>query len=790
MNFLEKLQSSLSDRYRIEREIGAGGMATVYLARDLRHDRDVAIKLLRPELGAVLGTERFLAEIKVTARLQHPNILPLFDSGETDGQLWYVMSYVAGESLRAKMDRERQLSVKEAVRITTLIAGALDFAHRNGVIHRDLKPENILLQDGQPLVADFGIALAVSNVAGDRLTQTGLSLGTPQYMSPEQAMGERMIDARSDIYSLGAILYEMLAGMPPFSGPTTQAVIAKLVTETPKPVRDLRPAVSPAIDAAIARSLEKIPADRFDTAKEFAGALESAVYDSGGITPLRPAPKKRYGGLVVAVVATIVAVFLVRWYHGTRDRASVAADSALPAAETAKSVAVLPFVNVGGDPKQEYFSDGITDEISDALSRIPRLRIASRTSSFAYKGRNAIDARAIGKQLNVSALLEGQVLRSGDRLRVSAQLTDAGTGIVKWRNKYERDLKDVFAVQDEIARSIASALQVTLADSTHLVSGTTSVAAHDYYLRGHFEHYRYDEGSIKRGIALYDSAIKLDPHYVDAYVGVGQAWWNLADDWVAPVVALPHGDSALRRALELDPSNGRALAASLFLQMASPDAERIRGEAEEALRLAPNDPNTLVLASAMLWERDTKRSLEIAKHGFELDPHDPYAGYSYSQALFFNRRYDEALKIADASLADNPSGVLGHFVRGLIHLALERPADALLDFAAIRYTLQSASKAGSARAYAALGKRDKALELIHELESDARKRYVDKTYIGGAFAAIGERDSAFTWLEKAFADKSSYARLLEVDPTWNPLRSDPRYADLVQRMKIVIPPGG
>ncbi len=274
MNFLDKLQAALSDRYTIEKEIGAGGMATVYLARDLRHDREVALKLLKPELGAVLGPERFLSEIRVTAKLQHPNLLPLFDSGESDGQLWYVMPYVEGESLRARMDRERQLSVKEAVRIATLVAGALDYAHRHGVIHRDLKPENILLHDDQPLVADFGIALAVSNAGGERVTQTGLSLGTPQYMSPEQATGERGVDARTDIYSLGAVLYEMLTGEAPHTGATVQAIIARLMTDTPRSIRSSRPSVPDYVDWAVQKALEKVPADRFDTAKEFAETLQ------------------------------------------------------------------------------------------------------------------------------------------------------------------------------------------------------------------------------------------------------------------------------------------------------------------------------------------------------------------------------------------------------------------------------------------------------------------------------------------------------------------------------------
>ncbi|MDQ3243958.1 MAG: serine/threonine protein kinase, partial [Gemmatimonadota bacterium] len=269
-----QLKESLADRYDIKREIGAGGMATVYLAQDLRHDRPVALKLLNPELGAVLGAERFLAEIRVTANLQHPNLLPLFDSGAAEGLLYYVMPFVDGETLRGRLDRERQLPVDEAVRMTVAIANALDYAHSHGVIHRDLKPENILLQAGQPVIADFGIALAVKNAGGNRITQTGLSLGTPQYMSPEQATGDRVIDGRADIYSLGAVAYEMLTGEPPHTGSTSQAIIARMLTEKPRPMRVTRNAIPEHIEFAVQHALEKLPADRFSTAHQFAEALQ------------------------------------------------------------------------------------------------------------------------------------------------------------------------------------------------------------------------------------------------------------------------------------------------------------------------------------------------------------------------------------------------------------------------------------------------------------------------------------------------------------------------------------
>ena len=322
---MDRLASVFADRYRIDRQLGEGGMATVYLAHDLRHDRDVALKVLKPELAAILGRERFLNEIRLTARLDHPHIVTLIDSGETDGVLWYVLPFIRGESLRARMHREKQLGVEEALAIARQIASALDYAHRHGVIHRDLKPENILLHEGEAMLADFGIALAVKEAGGSRLTETGLSLGTPSYMSPEQATGDRVLDARSDVYSLGAVLYEMLAGEPPHSGATVQAVIAKLMTERPTRLRTIRDTVPEGVDAAVARALAKVPADRFATAGEFAGLLRA---ESPGVatlaTTVRP-PRRRVGAWAGAAAALLAlggaATFLLR----TREPAPVAA---------------------------------------------------------------------------------------------------------------------------------------------------------------------------------------------------------------------------------------------------------------------------------------------------------------------------------------------------------------------------------------------------------------------------------------------------------------------------------
>jgi serine/threonine-protein kinase len=358
MTTMSRLTAALADRYRIERELGAGGMATVYLAHDLRHERDVAIKVLHPDLGAALGAERFLSEIKTTAKLQHPHILPLLDSGVADGLLYYVMPYITGETVRARLERERQLPVDDALRIARAVGDALQYAHEQGIIHRDIKPENILLQGGHALVADFGIALAVQQAGGQRMTQTGLSLGTPQYMSPEQAMGERIIDARSDQYALAAVLYELLAGEPPCTGATVQAVIAKVISAEPEPLALVRKTVAPGVDAAVRRALAKLPADRFASVAAFLAALATAeALGAAGLhgtatAPAASAPRSRWPALAVAGSLAAVLGLTAGWgLRGASRAGSTASDMATltRVQATFTGVAGLPALSANGE---------------------------------------------------------------------------------------------------------------------------------------------------------------------------------------------------------------------------------------------------------------------------------------------------------------------------------------------------------------------------------------------------------------------------------------------------------
>jgi len=395
---LQDLKAALVDRYDIREELGAGGMATVYLAEDMKHHRKVAVKVLRQELAATLGPERFLREIEISARLRHPHILPLYDSGEAGGFLYYVMPHVAGESLRDRLNREKQLPIEDALRIAAEVADALQYAHDQDVIHRDIKPENILLESGHAVVADFGIARAVAESGGERLTETGLSLGTPTYMSPEQAAGNAEIDGRSDTFALGIVLYEMLIGEPPFDGPTAQAIVAKILTEPVPPLRQQRGTVSEETEGVVMKALAKVPADRIATAGELNRVLRGLETTRTTTTPVTIAPVHRWKPVAAGVA--IVAAAIVGWM-------ALRPGSPVPAGGDRPSIAVLPFENIGA-PENEYFADGITEEMTSRLAQISGLRVIARTSTLRYKGTTQ-DIREIGAALGVDYILEGTV---------------------------------------------------------------------------------------------------------------------------------------------------------------------------------------------------------------------------------------------------------------------------------------------------------------------------------------------------------------------------------------------
>jgi eukaryotic-like serine/threonine-protein kinase len=675
---LERLRAVLAERYAIERELGRGGMATVYLARDVRHDRPVALKVLHADLAATLGPERFQREIRMAARLQHPHILTVHDSGDAGGQLWFTMPFVEGESLRDRLRRERQLPVTDAVRIAREAAAALDYAHRHNVVHRDIKPENLLLTgEGQVLVADFGIARALAGGQDTALTETGTSIGTPAYMSPEQASGERVLDGRTDIYSLGAVLYEMLAGEPPFTGPTAQAIIAKRFTGEIPGLRKARPSVPDDVEQAITRSLAMLPADRFATAAEFAKALEGGPAtgrvnaEGGGSVPTEAANTARAPaaasasrparGLVLLGLGFLLGLgVLFAW------RRSHVGGEADPG--TVKTIAVLPFDNLGTS-EDEYFSDGMTDEVRGKLANLADLRVTARSSSSEYK-KTSKRPQEIGRELGVDYLLTGTVRwekdASGKRARVSPELIEVATGATTWQQPFDAKLTDVFQVQADIAGRVADALNVALGSSQKeslAERPTANLAAYDAYLKGEAASHGVDTPDpfrLGQAIGFYEQAIALDSTFLEAWVQLARAhagrYYTGTPDPAGAIAARRAAERAL--ALAPDRAEGR-LAMGDYYSFVTTDPARALAEYEAGLKVAPGRAELLV--GAAFAEQGLGRwhaALQHLDRAQALDPRSVLTARRRATTLLWLRRYPEALAAADRALALQPTNLI------------------------------------------------------------------------------------------------------------------------------------
>ncbi len=648
-DLLGRLQESLASRYRIERELGAGGMAVVFLAEDLKHRRQVALKVLRPELAAEIGPQRFLREIEVAAGLNHPHILPVHDSGETGGFLYYVMPYVEGESLRGRLTREKQLPLDDALQIAREVGDALDYAHRRGVVHRDIKPENILLAEQHAVVADFGIARAIVAASGQKLTTTGLVIGSPAYMSPEQGAGSREVDGRSDVYSLGCVLYEMLAGQPPFTGATAESLAYQHLSVAPRPVTELRPAVPYEVGRTIQRTLAKAAADRFTTASEFAEALahrESAAMAAGPpVTQAPPARRPRRLALAgVAVVIVLAGALLVL-------RPWRPAPAPPRPAHTRSEIAVLPFQNLSAEGPHAYFAGGLHDELLTQLAKVAALKVISRTSVMGYQGTSK-PLKQIASELGVGSVVEASVQVVGGRLRVTVQLIDAATDEHLWAERYDRTLDDAFAIQSEVAQQIVAAVGAALtgAEQGRLAAAPTANAeAYRLYLQGR-EHWirQGDQRQIlETALQLYGRALRLDPGFALARAELSEV----------------HG---LMYWFRLDPSPARAA--------------RQREEAEAALRLAPDLPEAHVaMGLAHYWgRRDYRRALAELRIGLEGLPNDAKVWRQFGNLHRRLGNWNEVTAAYEkASRLDPRDANIAGDLRGNTFTSLRRYADAV-----------------------------------------------------------------------------------------------------------------
>jgi eukaryotic-like serine/threonine-protein kinase len=792
---LSRLQASLANRYRIERELGRGGMATVFLAQDIRHDRPVALKVLHPDLAMVMGPERFLREIRISSRLQHPHILSVYDSGDADGQLWFTMPYIEGETLRGRLLREKQLPLDDALRITREVADALHYAHQHGVIHRDIKPENILLSGSaaadpgsfgryHALVADFGIARAIAPGSEVLLTESGISLGTPQYMSPEQSVAEKDLDARSDVYSLGCVLYEMLAGEPPYTGPSAQAIVAKRLRE---PIPHLRTGrdVPVALERAVTTALARSPADRFPTAAEFGAALEPHRLGSGSGGENTVAARRARPSIPRPVLVCAVLLLAAAGYAAYRRLEA-------PATTSLASAAVLPFVDLSPQRDQEYFSDGLTEELTTALSQVPGLRVAARTSAFQFKGRNP-DVREAGRKLDVGAILEGSVRKSGGRFRVSAQLINVKDGYQIWSESYDRDLADVFAVQEDLARSIVAALRVRLAparDSALALRPTGDLRAYDSYLKGLFAWNQRTARSLPEAVRYLEQAVALDSNFARAWAALAEAYvlvvpfsgsGSSADTW-------RKAQAAAVRALALDSTSAAAYTALAYGNMIY--AFEWRTAESDFQRAIAADPT---YATAHHWYGDflagrgrLEESQTEMTRAHQLDPVSRQIGIEWGWVPYLMHRNDEAATRIRQILDLDPNYAGAYMRLGFVEIQQHRYTEAIaslkrsVDLGA--FYPQAAS--AIAFAYAASGNRTAALDIVNDLKRRSATQLIPPYTIAVAYGGLGDATQGIDWLNRGIDQKDFYIPENFFEPLLDPLRSDPRFARLVSRMGL------
>lgn len=711
---VDRLSALLVGRYEVRREIGRGGFATVYLASDVRHGRMVAIKVLHPDLKGTIGSERFLREIQVVAHLNHPHILPLLDSGEAGDLLYYVMPYVEGESLRDCLTREGQLSIPDALRITNEVADGLAYAHAHGLVHRDVKPENILLSSGHAVVADFGIGKAIDESASSRLTTPGAATGSPMYMSPEQWSGSDRVDGRGDQYSLACMLFEMLTGDPPYTGPTPQAIMSRHSLAPVPSARIVRPTVPESVDAALMRGMAKYPADRFDTIKAFAQALPVTgtpagvavvdAYPRSGTRParaLRAFLSRRHLALALGAVLAIAVA-----YGGYRRFLASTGQTRL---------VVLPFENLGA-PEDAYLVDGIAGELTNKLSGIGRLGVIARTSAIQYRNTRKT-AREIGRELNVQYLIEGSVRprrlgRDRDSVHVNARLVRAGDDTQVWTQDYDVGVRGVDALQSTIAERVTTQLNVVLLEPERqrlARRATEDVQAYEYYLRGneHFDR-SWSRPDVEAAVQMYQKAVETDPDYALAYARLGQAhaWmhqlrYDLSED------RLVAAKRAVDRALALDPGLPAAhVAIGLYYYWGRSDYERAIREFTAARELQPSNAQVfLQIGHVRRRQGRFEEAIESYRKSADLDPRSYRAWFNLGETLLFTRHYAEARSplervtvlapeflegyVQQARLAMNAEGDLVT-AQGILKQAEERiPPTAwrapMLDFARIIY---------------------------------------------------------------------------------------------------------
>jgi serine/threonine-protein kinase len=759
--------------YQLRSLLGQGGMGEVYLAEDPRLGRSVAIKLLAPHLVRDQAAKaRFIREARAASKLDHPNIGTIYDIGEQDGELFLVLAHYQGETLNQRLERG-PLPVDEAVEILRQLALGLEAAHRAGIVHRDIKPANVLVTNsGTAKILDFGLAKLLSDSHGPNMTEAGQVMGTPLYMSPEQLRGEA-IDARTDLWSLGVLAYELLSGVSPFRTASKEGIPSRILRDEPASLRSV-PGVPEWLVELVSQLLRKNPAERPQSASEVLGRLQDRNRD-GRTSTQPPLPRKTMlavGGLVLAGVLTLGSWFALNRGGGSID-----------------SLAVLPFTNASGDPNTEYLSDGISESLINSLAEVRGLRIVPRSSVFRYKGKVA-DTQKIGRELQVRAVLTGRLLRRGDTLNVQTELVDVDRGSQLWGTQYNRKLADIISVQEEISREISQNLRLRLTgeEKQRLTKRYTQDSqAYQLYLKGRYFWDKRSPDALESAIEYFQQAIHQDPNYALAYVGLADAYAVLALFGERdPRLVMPKAKAAALKALEMDDGLGEAHVSLGWVSYSYDwDWPTAGKHFERALALKPAYPPAHYLYSLYLMAQGRfDDGLAEARRAVELDPLSLAARHYLEVQLFIGGRVDESIEECRRTLELDPGYAVSHAQLGQSYAEKGMYPEALAAFE--KYSALSRgspmSLAFLGYIHARTGDRAFALGVLDKLKALSKERYVSGMWFGLVYVGLGEKDEAFRSLETAYQEHANFLAYLRVLPWWRPLRSDSRFADLQRRI--------
>ncbi|MDQ6652311.1 MAG: protein kinase [Acidobacteriota bacterium] len=828
-------------RYEIRSKIGEGGMGEVYLAQDTKLERTVALKILPANVAADRQRmQRFIQEAKAASGLNHPNILTIHEIEQIDSRHFIATEFIDGETLRQHLNAGR-VKIAEALDISVQIASALSAAHAAGIIHRDIKPENIMRRrDGIVKVLDFGLAKlsertgtgAVDTEAATKAlvqTEPGVVMGTAAYMSPEQARGIDT-DARTDIFSLGVVLYEMLAGRAPFAGETTADIISVLLQKEPQPLSTLAPEVPAELQHIVSKALRKDRDERYQTVKsllvdlktlqkelDFAAKLERGTAPpelkgsggeiksgdgraavstaSGAASPITNEGsraslnaghivseiRQHKRGFIVALSVLILAVVsLSYWFYVKRSR--TVNSTAI------ESIAVLPFVNASQDPNADYLSDGIAESLMNSLSQLPNLKVMSRNTTFRYKGKEQ-EAQKVGRELNVRAVLTGKVQQVGDQVVINVSLDDAVDSHHIWGEQYVRKFADILTVQREIAKEVSTSLRLklTLVDEQHLAKRSTdNVEAYQLYLKGQYEWKKHTEEDLRKSVEYYYQALTKDPNYALAYAGLAASYTVLGNSYLPPNETFPKAKAYATKALEIDETLAEAHvvmgAARLLYDWNWAEAER---ELKRAQALDPNNAEAHNLYGYYLKAMGRLDEANVeTRRSQELDPLSLMINTDVGVNSYYARRYDEAIAQNEKTVNLDPRFFIAYLWLGQAYEQKKMYAEAIATF---QKGMNEAERhpqllASLGRAYALAGQPDKAQKALDELREMSKSRYVSPYLIAVVYAGLGDKDQAFAWLEQAYQDRSFFLIWLKVEPRFDSLRDDPRFQDLLRRV--------